>query len=139
LRSAKDEFQSAAASHSKRLELWEKKHGAAHQAYFDMQMQPSQAMGTQGACVHIFRLKMGLTNMTAGTQKNKNIRKPIDLPKAPELHMQPGEDLLFLNLGTAMKIYTQYEISHNDVQHAQSLIRKYLLDFKEVSPLCVAI
>ncbi|KAF8511037.1 hypothetical protein JB92DRAFT_2831344 [Gautieria morchelliformis] len=39
-------------------------------------------------------------------------------PQLPELNMQPGDDRLFLLLGKAAKIYTQYQISWQDVQQS---------------------
>ena len=50
-----------------------------------------------------------------------------------ELHIQPGDDLLFLKLSAATKIYTQYEISSEDIDRAQALVCEYLLEFKQVS------
>lgn len=52
--------------------------------------------------------------------------------------MKDGEQVLFMKLATATKIYTQYEISDEDVNRAQQLMQEYLLGFKKVmSLICI--
>jgi hypothetical protein len=46
--------------------------------------------------------------------------------------MRLGEDVLFLKLATATKIYTQYKLSIDEITRAQDLVKQYLLEFKEV-------
>jgi hypothetical protein len=47
--------------------------------------------------------------------------------------MEPGEDKLFLKLGTATKILTQFEITSQEIDRAGDLITEYLLEYKSVS------
>lgn len=46
--------------------------------------------------------------------------------------MQAGEDILFLKLGTATKILTQYQITSAEIERACTLITEYLLEYKQV-------
>ena len=66
-----------------------------------------------------------------GSSKTRLKRVP-DPPKEPEQRMKAGEDCLFLKLGTAIKIYTQYEITAVQIERAQALMQAYLLGYKEV-------
>ena len=53
-------------------------------------------------------------------------------PHPPYLRMEEGEDIIFLKLATAMKIFLQYEITINETKRAQALLTEYLLDYKRV-------
>ena len=47
--------------------------------------------------------------------------------------MQPGEDELFLKLGTAINIFTQYELTSDEIEQGNELLTAYLLEYKNVS------
>ena len=106
---AREEFERANSTYPKRLREWEKKHGAQKENLTQTSSK-SQGQGTR-----------------------TRAQKVIEPPKMAELRIQPGDDLLFLKLSAATKIYTQYEISNDDINRAEVLVCEYLLEFKQVS------
>jgi hypothetical protein len=56
-----------------------------------------------------------------------------DPPKPPKLRMQQGEDVIFLKLAMAVKIYMQHEIDEGEIHRADTLMTEYLCDYKKVS------
>ena len=107
---AREEYEHANSSYPKRLREWEKKHGAQMKHPTQASSSKSQEQATR-----------------------TRAQRVIEPPKMAELRIQPSDDLLFLKLSAATKIYTQYEISSEDINRAEALIWEYLLEFREVS------
>jgi hypothetical protein len=114
------------ASFANRMKEWQRKHGATYRAHIETQTQVSQMLGAQP----------GGTNQQSEfddrARKTKKSLKVVEPPKEPSLRMLPGEDRLFLKLATATKIYTQYELTDEEVQRAEVLMSEYLLEYKSV-------
>ncbi|KAF8511920.1 hypothetical protein JB92DRAFT_2724598, partial [Gautieria morchelliformis] len=103
---AHKEFQQANETFSRRYDEWQKKHGDVYLAHQE---------GTAPKWSQ------------ASTVRNKKLVEP---PKAAELRMHPGDDFLFLKLGAATKIYTQYGIekmkpNHHFLVHLPAQIHDY--------------
>ncbi|KAF8517879.1 hypothetical protein JB92DRAFT_3113382 [Gautieria morchelliformis] len=79
-----------------------------------------------------------LHESATGTTGRQNVEKSADKvkvpihPKKPQLRMQPGEVDLFMQLAAAIKIYTSYEITTENINRASFLYQEYLLGFKEM-------
>jgi hypothetical protein len=146
LDSATREYNHAFASYQKRSLEWEKKHGRAYRAILEARIESTQSQAAgpsiptsqQGMILYQFNcVNQGfpwrysaLVGLKGGKKRAKKVPEP---PKAPEKRMQADEDILFLKLGTAMKIYTQYEISATEIARASGLLTEYLLEYKQVS------
>ena len=110
-----------------RLKLWDKKHGKAY--------QKNATQLTQTVPDKIGMWHMPYFDSCSCITQLGPIKKVTEPPKRPTLHMHKDEDLLFLKLATATKIYTQYELSNDDITRAKNLIQEYLLGFKKVLAL----
>ncbi|KAF8578426.1 hypothetical protein K439DRAFT_1621346 [Ramaria rubella] len=100
----------ALASYEERSTTWERANGDAYQATL--------------AAKHARK---------PSTKKSKREKKKIpDPPKVPSLRMHPGEDVLFLKLATAVKIYVQHVITKAEIARANALFLEYLVGYKKM-------
>ncbi|KAF8584211.1 hypothetical protein K439DRAFT_1616910 [Ramaria rubella] len=71
-----------------------------------------------------------LTSVLATKSRRKKKEIP-DPPKAPSIRMRAGEDVLFLKLATAVKIYVQQIITEAEIARADMLFSEYLIGYKQ--------
>ncbi|KAF8587023.1 hypothetical protein K439DRAFT_1614695 [Ramaria rubella] len=113
------EFVKAVQSYEDHLPKWEKYYGVAFRE--------------AAAVVRIRDIARIWLSVTPGIapKGRKKVKKIPDPPKAPLLWMQKGEDIVFLNLATMVKIYVQHVITKAEIQQAHELMTVYLLEYKK--------
>lgn len=110
---------------TKKKALWQKKKDAFDHAQQSSSTPTAVAQPAPGATAQPVP-----SSSAPGSRK-----KPVDPgepPPQPKVRMQPTEAELFLKLAAAIKIFTSSSISEDQLVRADSLIKQYLLGFKEV-------
>ncbi|KAF8576300.1 hypothetical protein K439DRAFT_1367646, partial [Ramaria rubella] len=100
---AQTEFEKATASFEDHSKTWER-----------LQWQPRKPRNPPVSISFYLGMNALLTSVLA-TKSRRKKKEILDLPKAPSIRMQAGEDVLFLKLATTVKIYVQQIITEAEI------------------------